>query len=317
MHTQGNLPVASVAAVNGIVYVQQENGSMRLLKPGDKVYEGDVIVAESGSNAVLKAENGSVKTIEGGQSIHLSADRFTVELQQDLFDSAPQPYNTANAGKVRSRDDQHHGFIRVERIDETMGETPYRFTSLTGGYDPAAEGRSSQLDAFLDGRATQDPRIIMGVGPVEYMEREEAVREYREPIREKRYRNTEPSLDNPENREVREEHLDTSGSTGTAPDPALVTITGSLGVVYAGESIDTVFAGTALLPELYSGGEKLFYEISPDGHRLEASTEKGLLVFTVEINNPTDQNGAQSYTFELFDQLDHVAAKGEGSSIPV
>ncbi|WP_292005005.1 DUF5801 repeats-in-toxin domain-containing protein [Chlorobium sp.] len=290
---------------------------MRLLKPGDKVYEGDVIVAESGSNAVLKAENGSVKTIEGGQSIHLSADRFTVELQQDLFDSAPQPYNTANAGKVRSRDDQHHGFIRVERIDETMGETPYRFTSLTGGYDPAAEGRSSQLDAFLDGRATQDPRIIMGVGPVEYMEREEAVREYREPIREKRYRNTEPSLDNPENREVREEHLDTSGSTGTAPDPALVTITGSLGVVYAGESIDTVFAGTALLPELYSGGEKLFYEISPDGHRLEASTEKGLLVFTVEINNPTDQNGAQSYTFELFDQLDHVAAKGEGSSIPV
>ncbi|MEE9904518.1 MAG: hypothetical protein K4305_03675, partial [Chlorobium sp.] len=317
MHTQGNSPVASVASIDGKVFVQQEDGSRRLLKRGDKVYEGDIVIAENGSKAVLRAENGSIRNVEGNQSIRLSAAQFSDDNRLDVFGEETSGSDRKDSGKTVQGDDQHHGFVRVERIDETLGETPYRFTSLTGGYDPSLEGRNSQLDAFLDGRATHDPRIVMGFSPIEPLEREEAKRIYPEFISDKRIRNTVPKIGVPEDREVREEHVETSGSTGTDPDQELVQVTGSLGVVYAGESLDTTFFETASLPVLYSDGQQLVYEISNDGHTLVASTDKGATIFTVDILNPNDRNGGQSYRFELFDQLDHDPLQGEGVTIPI
>ncbi len=130
MNTYGNTPVATAASVNGKIYVQQENGSKRILKAGDKIYEGDIIVSESGAKAVLRAENGTEKTIEGNQSVQLSAVHFSNAAQPDLFEEQPEQHDKPSPRQIDSLHDQHHGFIRVSRIDETLGEMPYRFVSV-------------------------------------------------------------------------------------------------------------------------------------------------------------------------------------------
>ena len=75
MNTTSNSPIAYVSSVTGKVYVKEENGSTRLLKTGDKLYEGDVVIAENGAKAELRADNGVVKSIEG-QTMTLSSDQL-------------------------------------------------------------------------------------------------------------------------------------------------------------------------------------------------------------------------------------------------
>jgi len=310
MNTYGNTPVATAASVNGKIYVQQENGSKRILKAGDKIYEGDIIVSESGAKAVLRAENGTEKTIEGNQSVQLSAVHFSNAAQPDLFEEQPEQHDKPSPRQIDSLHDQHHGFIRVSRIDETLGEMPYRFVSVKGNYDPSADGRTAEYDAFVDGRATHDPRIAMDPLAIEYVEREEVVRQYTEYAEDEKS-NTRPSIGIPENQIVDEDDLDNSQSEGSDPEKETVVVSGSLDVIPAGEPLDTVFNSTSSLPVLFSQGAPVQYEIINDGHTIRAYTDDGRTVFTVVINNPSDSNGEQSYTFTLDDQLDHPDGQGE------
>lgn len=122
---------------------------------------------------------------------------------------------------------------------------------------------------------------------------------------------TAPSVGSPADGAVNEA-LVAGGSvaTGTA-----VTTGGTLGVSAGKDSIDTTFEISSF-PQgdsgLTSGGVKVIYTLSTDGHTLharkEGSADTDPDVFTVTITDPTSASAA--YSFTLIGTLDHASADG-------
>ncbi|WP_041465740.1 T1SS-143 repeat domain-containing protein [Chlorobium limicola] len=324
MSTNNTTPIATVTSVTGKAWLRSQDGKLRSVGQGEAVYQGEVLVTENGSRVELTGSNGAHKVISGNKSILLDASQFTVNKDGSAGEEreGATDYHAGDRSDLKEGvkkggallDDQHHGFIRVARIDETLGKKPYTFMSVKGDYKSSLSDRNGEYDAFTDGRATHDPRIVMG-SEVEYVAREEFVREYRD-YGDDGKKNTQPSIGNPDNLGLDEDDLNTKLSVGNDPDKEPVEVTGSLAVQPAGEPLDTTFVNPEQLPVLTSKGSPVLYEISPDGHTLTAYTEDGRTIFTVVINNPTDLGGSQTYTFTLTDQIDHEPGAGE-NDVPI
>ncbi|NTW63479.1 MAG: hypothetical protein HGA46_05175, partial [Chlorobiaceae bacterium] len=181
-----------VVSVIGKVWVLDENGARRLLHKGDRVHEGDTIITQNGSKVKLRNADGAILNVSGNKETVLSSGLFDNQnpLDPRQRDSVIFPESTArnttdnqqdSARRYTSSDGQHgHGFIRAQRLQESVVPPAYRYWSNTGNYVSSFAGRDEGNDALLGGRATTDERIVMGVTPLtfDYEQADYVLREF-------------------------------------------------------------------------------------------------------------------------------------------
>ncbi|WP_153000666.1 Ig-like domain-containing protein, partial [Chlorobium limicola] len=162
-------PIATVTEVSGKVWIRSKDGTERAVKLGDAVYQGEVVVTSDGSKVELKNASGSIVEITGGKQFEIVSALFGKQGDSGSDDNSDYPEDDAtdvsdNQGQGNRQ--IGHGFISVDRIHESVVDPPYRFWSLRGKYIPFLACRNGENDAYLDGRATHDPRIKMSVAPL-------------------------------------------------------------------------------------------------------------------------------------------------------
>ena len=345
-------PIATVAVIKGQAWARSQDGSMRPLTEGDVLYENEVIITADGSRVDLELPDGSMYPIQGPLLAEVVSDttepsgdeRFDDQTEADEAAKEDQENTPEGVGtgddivvdysapvieRAGSLSDEPSGYIRVAK-DQNLAESqfvegdngfelsPVLSVSIVGGYNEGIGGRAGGYDAFLDGRATYNPRIIE---PTKAVNEEETVDDLRIlPEFEDEdglFANTVPSIGVPDNGEVDEDDLD--GGNDNEPPKESTVVGGSLAVIPAGESLDTFFSPENDPPTgLESAGQEVQYYISPDGHTLigyvgsaTGEPDEDQWVFTVVINDPASETGEQSYTYTLLDQLDHPDADGE------
>ena len=184
MSTNNTTSLATVADITGNVWGLTADGRKHLLRVGDAVYEGEVILTEAGSIVVLRNANGADLKVTEGKEVTLrdglfdgAENTFTLDLRGLIFATNGAPYAGSNvsleAGAAHADPvtftagnaaglQTPHGFIDVERIVESIIPPAYQFWSFTGRYNSSNnQFRSANFDPLLDGRATQDERIVM------------------------------------------------------------------------------------------------------------------------------------------------------------
>ncbi|MEI7823691.1 MAG: hypothetical protein WCI01_00215, partial [Chlorobiaceae bacterium] len=188
MSINDTAPLATVTDISGKVWMVGEDGNRHLLREGDVVYDGEVILTEQGSTVVLRTANGADLRVTEGKEVALSGGLFGREENTwniDLRGLIAATDTTPSTGTSESSvvvpsvlpDNQGvaadqsgmqtlHGFLQVERIIESVTTPAYRLWSFTGNYDPENQFRTSSYDSFLDGRATVDERIVMPLEPL-------------------------------------------------------------------------------------------------------------------------------------------------------
>ncbi|WP_294346902.1 retention module-containing protein, partial [Prosthecochloris sp.] len=321
-------PIATVLTVTGTVYVRSLNGEIRLLKPGDTVYEGDVVLTKSDGSVELRLIDGEVLYVRESQTVNMVEDLSGKKQEKDSAEKTDEDAreNTIDAKEgqdssqvVGEQSDYPHGFIRIERLQEALDAPDYRFVSIVGTYESTLNGRTGNPDPYFEGRATHNPRIEFTVAPVDPIEREAVIRLFRE-FEVRKRTDTEPEIGNPENTLIDEDDLSPNGND-QSQEPL---DRGSLDVIPGNEGVNTFFDGNIPPVGLESAGEEVKYYVSPDGYTLIGYTgdlspdgvpAQEQKVFEVVINDPTSEDGNQSYTFFLLGQLDHPEADGENQLV--
>ncbi len=346
-------PIATVAVIKGQAWARSQDGSMRPLTEGDVLYENEVIITADGSRVDLELPDGSIYPVQGPLLAEVVADEEhsrddasgeDANSDEEGQENTPEgvgagddivvDYSAPVIERTGSFSDEPSGYIRVAK-DQNLAESqfidggnsfemsPVLSVSIVGGYNEGIGGRAGGYDEFLDGRASYNPRIIE---PTKAAEEEDAVEELRilpqfedgdAPV----LSNTIPEIGVPDNVKVDEDDLD--GGNDNEPPVESTIVSGSLGVIPAGESLDTFFSPANEPPAgLASAGQEVQYYITPDGHSLigyvgsaTGEPDEDQWVFTVVINDPGSDAGAQSYTFTLLDQLDHPDADGENELV--
>ncbi len=189
-------PVAIVATVIGNAWARSQDGLMRLVKSGDIIYQGEVIVTTQGGRVLLELPDGSLYPVQGD---------LLAELQQPESDNR-EPYNAAAGSEAGADDgqeqentpagvgateeiggaasvqsasglggysDEPSGYLRLQYAQDieqvqlveggnSFAPVPVLLVSIVGGYSDGTGARSGGYDEFLDGRATYNPRLIEG-----------------------------------------------------------------------------------------------------------------------------------------------------------
>ncbi|ACF45828.1 von Willebrand factor type A [Prosthecochloris aestuarii DSM 271] len=343
-------PIATVAVIKGQAWARSQDGSMRPLTEGDVLYENEVIITADGSRVDLELPDGSMYPIQGPLLAEVVAD--AEYSRDDASDEDADPdeegqentpegvgagddivvdYSAPVIERTGSLSDEPSGYIRVSK-DQNLTESqfvvgdnsfeisPVLSVSIVGGYNEGIGGRAGGYDAFIDGRATYNPRIIEPTREFEGDEFVDALRiepffggDERAPVI-----NTVPEIGVPEDAEVYEEDLD-EGNDDNPPKDSWIDAGRSLAVIPAGEGLDTFFENNVPPSGLTSAGQPVNYYVSPDAHTLvgyvgdlpvSGVPAEGQQVFKITINNPDSISGEQSYTFELKDQVDHPSLDG-------
>ncbi|MEE9904847.1 MAG: retention module-containing protein, partial [Chlorobium sp.] len=171
MSTINVAPIATVTGVSGRVWIRSQDGKLRSVKQGDAVYQGEVVVTSDGCKVELKNASGSLITIAGGKQVEIVSDLFDKQGAAGTDDNSDYQTDYDSDGS----DDQGqgnrqigHGFIRVDRIHESVVDPPYRFWSVRGKYIPLLACRNGENDAYLDGRATHNQRLRMSAVPLSF-----------------------------------------------------------------------------------------------------------------------------------------------------
>ncbi|NTW83953.1 MAG: VWA domain-containing protein, partial [Chlorobiaceae bacterium] len=185
MSEEYSISLAFVSEVSGNVIVKSREGSLRFLRKGDAVYEGDVIVTEDGGSVKLVSMNGAGLEVMQGKELVLSAGLFEERIAAGDEDSASSVFsvkgsaNAAISGNLQRSEAEStgiHGYLRVGRLAEHDGNSPYTFVSYTGNYSSSSEGRTTGVDSFLEGRATTDDRIQMSIQGISIAQSESVLR---------------------------------------------------------------------------------------------------------------------------------------------
>ena len=323
--------IGTVLNVNGTVYVRSEDGSIRTLKPGDKIYEGEVLITAEGGSVELQMPDGSSVFVDENREIGMTSD--FVEQSKEIGPDGQQeddgyrydPLLIQDAKDVEDDGSTYsyvqHGYLRVEKSEAPPDSPDYRFVSIVGSYNSSLGGRTGSGDPMSDGRATHDPRIELSLAPPDREAQEEVIRVFQEfEDGDRRILDTQPEIGTPEDAIVDEDDLVPDG-TDQSDDPV---DGGSLDVIPGREALDTFFDGNTPPVGLTSGGESVNYYVSSDGHTLIGYTgelpasgipDADQQVFEVVINNPDSQTGEQSYTYTQIDQLDHPDGEGENDLV--
>ncbi len=187
----------------------------------------------------------------------------------------------------------------VEANDIVQESFPFSAIDSDGSVTPGGNITAIILD---DG-----PAVSVSAKPLR--EREGIIAEVREDGMSLTSDGTNPVDRSEGNRGSGQSMSSDEASGGTEPETSLASLFSSTAIVGAdqpGTTTDTrifLSADTSNMSTLYSRGEVLNYEVSPDGTTLTASTSHGT-VFVLTVNE------GGSWAFDLQDQLDHQAALG-------
>ena len=118
--------IATVLSVTGTVYARATDGSMRTVKPGDVLTEGELIVAQPGSSAELVTVDGEVLPLAAGVELALTSEMIQSGYRAEQAASTDDDVNAVLEALADGRD-----------INTALEETA---AGLAGGGD--AEGHS-------------------------------------------------------------------------------------------------------------------------------------------------------------------------------
>jgi len=160
------LAVGEVRSTKGEVFAKSADGHMRRLAVGDKIFEGDVIVAANGSSAEINIFNGPALNVAEQQSVAI--DSQVISPAHDATAGAVSGLGSTGAAKViqtLNAGDQHDfnalqdgqataagltageggggiSFVDIVRIVETVPTTSYDFPTHSIGTVSTIEWQS-------------------------------------------------------------------------------------------------------------------------------------------------------------------------------
>jgi Mg-chelatase subunit ChlD len=153
---QGGNVVGKVASIEGQVFAKGPDGTVRQLKVGDPVYEGDLIQSSANGRVELAFDNGAVYFLRDKESVTLDGMVFGGRLA-DAREAALLPGSDGDLEAIAraitdgnnlsqlleetasgrptlfGRTDDGHSFVQLLRIVESIGPLGYRFGTLVGG----------------------------------------------------------------------------------------------------------------------------------------------------------------------------------------
>lgn len=137
--------VATIISISGDVSARAEDGTLRVLSPGDALYAGEVLISADGSQVVLDYGNGELVSVEGPQSLQLTETQITASAPEpvesevtdpsvdailaalegdgDLLDELEAPA----AGADGAPDGGGGSFVRLMRISESVDPLAFQF----------------------------------------------------------------------------------------------------------------------------------------------------------------------------------------------
>ena len=143
--------VATVVRVDGQVLARNADGEVRLLKAGDILREGEVVVTASGARVELAYADGGATSIPEDSSVLISEEMTeaarpdaraasvedatiaqviqAIETGQDLDQVLEDPA----AGLAGGGAGEGSSFVRLLRISEEIGQTTFDFAEAQGG----------------------------------------------------------------------------------------------------------------------------------------------------------------------------------------
>ncbi|MGB0126148.1 MAG: retention module-containing protein, partial [Rhodocyclaceae bacterium] len=174
---------ATVVSLVGKAFVRNASGELRALKVGDSLREGEVIVTTAGSRVEFASDAGARIDIGPDQVATLSlgeaaappqtgarspdpagaGDKVVQALQRggDIDDSLEPP----GAGLAGGGGNEGHGFVRLERIVETLNALAFQFGTRRGAVETPEPGLGGETP-LADRTGTEDaPPTIISVEP--------------------------------------------------------------------------------------------------------------------------------------------------------
>ncbi|HTJ96895.1 MAG TPA: retention module-containing protein, partial [Rhodocyclaceae bacterium] len=147
-------PIGKVVLLQGQVTARDEHGQVRVLKLGDIVFEGEVLVTKDGSRVEIGFDNGSHFLLREHETVTLDSAVFNVEaddpstasllgrIQENTTDiaraiaegkSLDDLLEETAAGLDGGGGDASHMFVELVRIGETVTPLNYDFNSPSSG----------------------------------------------------------------------------------------------------------------------------------------------------------------------------------------
>ncbi|MFP5418618.1 MAG: retention module-containing protein, partial [Gammaproteobacteria bacterium] len=190
--------IATVIAVEGQAFARDPSGQMRPLKAGDVLLEGDTVVTLAGGQVQLAFLDGHMLTLLPNESFKFTAETSPTSRPEVAEASLPageadriiqaldrgedidaQLEDTA-AGLAGGGDNSGNGFVRLLRIAESLGGTPFQFTSPTPqqtflelenrtptagetSEDKTATGNTAPVTSLADVTVTEDTSVSVAV----------------------------------------------------------------------------------------------------------------------------------------------------------
>ncbi|OYD53423.1 hypothetical protein CGK74_12090, partial [Thauera propionica] len=150
--------IATVVAVSGSVQARAADGSLRLLKAGDALYEGETVVTGAGARVELALADGELFSVVENQSVALSgemvetaradapaaavADASVAEVLQALAEGADlnELLEDPAAGLSGGSGGEGNDFVRLLRIVENVDPLAFAFPNEAANLIEEIEG---------------------------------------------------------------------------------------------------------------------------------------------------------------------------------
>ncbi|MDO9422064.1 MAG: retention module-containing protein, partial [Herminiimonas sp.] len=113
--------IGKVVALQGEVFIRGEDGTRTLLKLGDQVHEGDVIITGANASVELESNNGAVYNIRQAE---------VVTLDTTIFDVDAEAHNAALLARVSENTSINDAIALGGSLDDLLDETE---AGLSGG----------------------------------------------------------------------------------------------------------------------------------------------------------------------------------------
>ncbi|MCZ4305054.1 retention module-containing protein, partial [Zoogloeaceae bacterium G21618-S1] len=138
-----NQPVATVVAVIGEAYARNADGAMRVLKAGDALFEGEVVITRNGGRVELATSDGQLLEVQPNETIAITAE---------LSDTTrPTPQESAV------------GDATIDRVIQAINDG--------GDIDEAVDAPAAGLNGGAGGEGNSFVRLLRiteGVDPLDF-----------------------------------------------------------------------------------------------------------------------------------------------------